>query len=354
MRTAASELAYRLARDAEAVCRHYLPNGRREGRYWLVGDVDNTPGRSLFVRLTGPESGKGAAGKWTDAATGEHGDLLDLIAANRRLEALRDVLDEARSFLRLPRIEPPIREQRQPTPAGSTEAARRLWAISRPIVGTLAEAYLRTRGIADLRNCANLRFHPRCWYRGDEDDPAARRRDAWPALIAAVRDGDGTLTGLNRTWLSLNGQDKAPVSTPRRAMGNLLGHGVRFAVVDDVLAVGEGIETMLSLRQATPTLPMIAGLSANHLTALLLPPTVRRLYVVRDDDAAGRGAVASLAARAQEAGIDTVPLDARLGDLNDDLRLLGFDEFAAGMRVQLAPEDVERFLAPVALERSAA
>ena len=62
----ASELAHRLAREAEAVCRHYLSNGRREGRYWLVGDVRNTPGRSLFVRLKGPESGKGAAGKWTD------------------------------------------------------------------------------------------------------------------------------------------------------------------------------------------------------------------------------------------------------------------------------------------------
>ena len=60
----ASELANRLARDAEAVCRHYLSAGRREGRYWLVGDVRNTPGRSMFVRLK--ESVKGPAGKWTD------------------------------------------------------------------------------------------------------------------------------------------------------------------------------------------------------------------------------------------------------------------------------------------------
>ena len=60
----ASELAHRLARDAEAVCRHYLSAGRREGRYWLVGDVRNTPGRSMFVRLK--ESTKGPAGKWTD------------------------------------------------------------------------------------------------------------------------------------------------------------------------------------------------------------------------------------------------------------------------------------------------
>ncbi|MGA7657768.1 MAG: DNA primase, partial [Methylocella sp.] len=75
----ASKLARHLACQAEAVCRHYLSNGRRQGRYWLVGDTRNTPGRSMFVRLKGPESGKGAAGKWTDAATGEHGDLLDVI-----------------------------------------------------------------------------------------------------------------------------------------------------------------------------------------------------------------------------------------------------------------------------------
>ena len=62
----AAELAHRLARDAEAVCRYYLSSGRREGRYWRVGDVRNTPGRSLYVRLIGPESGKGAAGHWAE------------------------------------------------------------------------------------------------------------------------------------------------------------------------------------------------------------------------------------------------------------------------------------------------
>ena len=62
----AADLARRLASEAEAVCRHYLSNGRRAGRYWLVGDVTNTPGRSLFVRLHGSEYGSGAAGTWTE------------------------------------------------------------------------------------------------------------------------------------------------------------------------------------------------------------------------------------------------------------------------------------------------
>jgi hypothetical protein len=62
----ASDLARRLAERAEFVCRHYLSNGRRVGHYWIVGDVRNSSGRSMFVRLRGPKMGKGAAGKWTE------------------------------------------------------------------------------------------------------------------------------------------------------------------------------------------------------------------------------------------------------------------------------------------------
>ena len=58
------DLAQRLGQQAEAVCRHYLSSGRREGGYWLVGDVRNAPGRSMFVRLR--ESVKGPPGKWTE------------------------------------------------------------------------------------------------------------------------------------------------------------------------------------------------------------------------------------------------------------------------------------------------
>ena len=199
MTSPAAELADRLAQDAEAVCRYYLSNGRRHGRYWLVGDVQNAKGRSLYVCLTGKTSGPGAAGHWTDSATGDHGDLLDLIRLNRGFDGLRETLDEARLFLRLPREPPPSR--RQPAPAGSPEAAQRLWACSHPISGTLAERYLRARGIANAGDLPALRFHPACWYRPDDDAP----RQSWPALIAAVTDEDGTVTGIQRTWLSRDG-----------------------------------------------------------------------------------------------------------------------------------------------------
>ena len=333
-----ADLARRLARDAEAVCRHYLSNGRRQGRYWIAGDLDNNAGRSLYVRLHGPEAGKGAAGKWTDAAAGKHGDLLDLIAGTRRLATIREVIAEARRFLSLPRHDPP--EQAVPAPTGSPEAARRLFAMARPIYGTVAETYLRHRAISDLQKLPALRFHPRCFYRAD--DGAAR--EAWPALLAAVTNLDGTITGVHRTWLARDGTDKAPVATARRAMGYLLGNGIRFGAAHDVLAAGEGIETVLSLRCAVSRLPMIAALSANHLAAIVFPPTLRRLYVARDNDPAGDLAAAILTERAQSAGIEALTLSPALGDFNDDLCRLGADELRAALRVQLAPEDVRRFL----------
>src|SRR3546814_7578542 len=145
--------------------------------------------------------GKGAAGKWTDAATGDHGDLLDLIALNRGHDRLADTLDEARRFLSMPRPAGTFEGDGTPAPRGSCRAARRLFAASRPIGSTLAEDYLRLRGIVDVRTERWLRFHPSCWYRANQDD-APGAPPAFPALIAAVTDTDGTITGVHRTWLN--------------------------------------------------------------------------------------------------------------------------------------------------------
>ena len=343
----ASELVRRLARDAEAVCRHYLSNGRRRGHYWTVGDVRNTPGRSMFVRLSGPESGPGAAGRWTDSASTEYGDLLDVIRESCGLVDFRDVADEARRFLSLPRTEPRCSPKHVCTPvvAGSPEAAQRLFTISQPIIGTLAAAYLRHRDITTLHDTGSLRFHPRCYYRPDEHSTT----ETWPAMIAAVTDLDGKLTGVHRTWLDPDGfgeatLGKAPIDTPRRAMGSLLGHAVRFGATDKVLAVGEGIETMLSLRCALPAMPMAAALSANHLAALLLPSTLRRLYIARDADASGDMALVALTKRAEAVGIEAVALSPRMGDFNEDLRTFGLDALRAALRIQIAPMDVVRFI----------
>lgn len=338
----ASDLSRRLARDAEAVCRHYLSNGRRQGRYWVVGDVRNAPGRSMFVRLGGPESGAGAAGHWTDAASAEFGDLLDVIRESCGFTEFRDVAEEARRFLGVPRPEPDHAPGlvRPSGAAGSPEAARRLIAMGGPIRRTLVETYLGHRGIEAVHDGGALRYHPRCYYRPDDGAPT----QAWPAMVAAVTDLGGKITGAHRTWLAPDGSGKAAVRTPRRAMGDLLGHGVRFGTVDDVLAVGEGIETMLSLRLALPDMPMAAALSAHHLAALELPPALRRLYVARDADEAGDRAFAVLTERAAASGIEALALLPGLGDFNDDLRAFGGSAMRAALRSQLAPQDVAWFM----------
>lgn len=336
----AAELSRRLARDAEAVCRHYLPNGQRQGQYWTIGDARNTPGRSMFVRLKGPEAGPGAAGHWTDAATAEHGDLLDLIRESCGLTSFGDIAEEARRFLSLPQTEL-VRTGNPARPraaTGSPEAARRLIAMAQPIRGTLVETYLAGRSIATVHDAGALRYHPRCYYQPDDGTPAVRR----PAMIGSVTDLRGRITGVHRTWLAPDGSGKAAIRSPRRAMGNLLGHAVRFGVAEDVLAVGEGIETMLSLSAALPTMPMAAALSAGHLSAFDLPPTLRRLYIARDADAAGDKAVAALTARAVAAGIAVLVLAPQGGDFNDDLQATGLDALRAALRPQLAPKDLER------------
>nr|WP_246660659.1 toprim domain-containing protein [Nitratireductor sp. XY-223] len=262
-----------------------------------------------------------------DASTGEHGDLLDLIALNRGL-GFRAALDEARGFLSLP--VPPIRKVAPPVPTNSSEAARRLFAASKPIGGTLAEGYLRSRGLDLPSDVSALRFHPRCFYR------APSGRQEWPALIAAVTDGKGEVTGVHRTWLHPEG-GKAPVDQPRRALGHLAGNGVRFGVVRDVLAVTEGIETALALRTVMPGMPAVAALSASHLAALNLPPALRRLYVARDNDEAGRLALEGLRSRA--GATDICELVPRAEDFNADLLTLGPERLRDWIGEQIVPDD---------------
>ncbi len=139
------------------------------------------------------------------------------------------------------------------------------------------------------------------------------------------------------------GTAKAAVVDPRRAMGELLGNAVRLGAPQDVLAAGEGIETMLSLKSILPDLPVAAALSATQLAALVLPATLRRLYVAVDNDAAGHHAASCLADRARGAAIEARLLIAHADDWNTDLCALGPQQIFAHLAVRLAPEDAKRF-----------
>ena len=213
-----------------------------------------------------------------------------------------------------------------------------MFAASVPVAGTLADTYLRSRGLTQGGVMSALRFHPKCWHRDEGQTRSVPR----PTLIAAVTDGAGALQGVHRTWLARDGQGKAAVETQRRAMGHLLGNAVRLTPHEDILVIGEGIETMLSLIEAVPGLPVWAALSSGHLGAVLLPKAVQRLYIAIDRDPAGRGAAERLSARALDAGIAVRVLEPQLGDFNDDLRANGKEALRQHLAEQSGPEDRHR------------
>lgn len=321
----ARDLSAQLADRVEAVCRHYLSNGRRSGGYWIVGDTGNSKGRSLFVRLNGPTHGKGARGKWQDAATDEHGDLLDLIAEREGHRTLKDTLAEARRFLGQPELKHDdgyARGRERKSGSDTSFIARRIWAEGLPLADTLAERCLTTRSLKPPYP-ADLRFRPNLEHRCYETGEITIR----PALLAAVRDVSGALTGIQRTWLAPKG-GKARLGDPRRSLGHLHGNGVWLRHDDrdypsGRLLVGEGVETVLSLRDVIPAGALVAALSASHLAGFILPPHVRYLFIARDNDPAGIRAARKLAARAAVAGISVTILRPVLKDFNADLRQLG-------------------------------
>jgi hypothetical protein len=255
-------------------------------------------------------------------------------------------MDEARLFLNAPRTAWPTAPSAR---RSSPEASRRLYAMGIPIRGTLANDYLLTRGItADLGRLP-LRFHPSCYYWATE----LGEREARPALLAAVTDLVGTITGVHRTWLDPAHATKARLATPRKAMGRLLGNGVRFGGASDVFAIGEGLETMLSLRTVLPVMPMVAALSSAHLAALVVPAGLRRLYIAVDDDRAGRHAAERLRDRQDLSGIELRDLLPGEGDFNEDLRRRGPEALIEGLVPQLAREDVTQFVPSRRQERMA-
>ena len=319
-RTGPAALAAALADHAEQVCRHYLPAGRKQGRYWTVGDVHGAKGRSLYVRLAPP----GTPGRWTDAATGEHGDLLELIRLNLGAATLGPALGEARVFLGQPAC------ATAPAPARCRrrdEAARRMWQMCRAIDASHAEAYLRARGIRACRDPA-LRFHPALYYR-DADGAFS----TFPALVARVTDAQGTFTGIQRTYLHAHRPAKAPVADARKALGRIHGQAVRLGPpAASTLAVAEGIETALSLRTACPDLAAAAALSAAGLAAFVPPPGAARVLIARDDDPAGDAAAERLRERCRALEVDAEVFVPLRNDFNDDL----LDDGAAALAERIA------------------
>lgn len=189
--------------------------------------------------------------------------------------------------------------------------AKRLWQEAQPIAGTVAEIYLRTRGII----CplpSTLRFHPEAWH-----GPTARR---YPAMVATV-EGVGQ-PAIHRTYLRSDGSGKAAIHPDKAMLGAVAGGAVRLCREPSWLVVAEGIESGLSLLCGLLDTPATvwAGLSTSGLRRLHLPQQAGRLTIAVDGDEPGRAAGQALAERAHALDWQVSILDPGNGaDFNDVL-----------------------------------
>lgn len=189
----------------------------------------------------------------------------------------------------------------------SRDTARALWDRSKPGRDTMAEKYLKSRGI-DLPSWPpTLRFLS-----------ATPPKHPWPAMVAAyapvtesepgvlapVRSED--IAGIQLTYLQHDGTGKAPVEPQKRSIGRDHAMPIVLAAMTDSLGVviAEGIEDALSLHLATGLAAWAAG-GASRLPALatVVPSYVESATIVADDDVAGRKGATQLSTALTRTGL---------------------------------------------------
>ena len=319
-----AEISADLGARAESFCRAYFSEGCRQGDYWQVGDTSGAAGRSLVIRLQAGEGRK--AGGWTDYATGEFGDLIDLLHAKLGSRSLHETLLEAQHFLGnapFPEKRTSKRKSKDDGVANTKRiaSARKLFAAAGPILGTAADTYLHGRGIA--RFGPALRYHPRVYFRGANagSDPP---RFA-PALLTKITDNRGNITGCARIYLDPTTGRIADLRNPKRILGQLHGNAIRFWSGSNPahLIVGEGLENTLSVGTALPEFNLASCLTATHLGLFIPPSGIKRIWIARDNDAAGERAAHTLSAKLGTVGIECRCVVPKLGDFNEDLLAFG-------------------------------
>jgi phage/plasmid primase-like uncharacterized protein len=185
----------------------------------------------------------------------------------------------------------PVEFSQRPVPspkADSTEAAIGIWERAQPAHGTVVETYLRARGYLGTIP-TSLRY-----VRGKHPSDEGFH----PTMLAAALSlgEQPKLVGVHRTFLREDGTGKAALSPDKMSLGKLQGAGVPISAPSSKVAVSEGIETGLSVQQATG-IPTIAALSAAGMQTLILPARVQEVFIAADPDDVGMKAAHSAARR---------------------------------------------------------
>ena len=194
---------------------------------------------------------------------------------------------------------------RMPTPTSyqpidnydSRKHALDLWCNRKPLIGSIAEVYLReARGIGGPLP-STLGFLP-AW------------RDRPPAMIAPFGLPGDKVEAVHLTFHKPDGSSKAAdVLKPKQVRGEPLGKPIILTPVNDLLglAITEGIEDGLTAHEALGLGVWAAGSSA-YMPALAdtVPDYVETVTIFAHDDAAGQRGAVALAEKLTAHGIEVV------------------------------------------------
>lgn len=300
------EIAQLLTADIDTLVLHLLPAGKQHGPEWVEASTRHGGlGDSLSVRMSG-----GRAGIWGHFGANAGGDLLDLIAYVQTGGDKIAAIKWAKQWLgmadgagcRGPERAAAIERARKAADGRRRKEARdretraahaqRLW-LSAPKVepDDVVDRYLSGRHIGLLQ----LGRRPGCLHAGQ----AIRHRDGttWPAMLACILNGDGAHVATHRTFLTEAGR-KAPVDPVKMVLGDYAGGyiplwkgGARQTLrelPDGVpVLISEGIEDGLSAALLQPEARVIAAISIGNIGAVALPPQVRDVVLVAQNDAPG-------------------------------------------------------------------
>jgi putative DNA primase/helicase len=201
------------------------------------------------------------------------------------LQAVRG-LDFGQALHQVERCLGMLPAQRPPHGAPAYDGARlaqRLWAEARPIAaGDAVHRYLSNRGLQMADFPSDLRCHPAMGYYAKDSTGQSVRVAEHPAMLACVRDREGCIVTLHRTYLADGGKLRAS-DAKKLLSGGIDGAAVHLAEATEMLGVCEGVETALAVRLATNR-PVWAALSAGNMEKLRLPSGVHHLRIYADND----------------------------------------------------------------------
>lgn len=199
---------------------------------------------------------------------------------------------------------------------------RRVWTASLPAIGTLAEVYLRSRGIT-MPLPDTVRFARLDYY--DQSTGAVIAPNV-PVAVCALQDASDKVVGVQRIYLSDDGTGKLAVPKPKMSLGIIVGSAFRARGHEMSGASGvivcEGPEDGLTLAQELDGDPVLVACGTSLMPRLELPPSIRQVVLAGDNNAAGRAAVSDATGVFVERGLTVTPIYPKSGfkDWNDELR----------------------------------